>query len=288
MSRSLVMFIAALVAIVVAGVALLPGNGPAGDSGASFAAVTLATTNAPPASMGPLPNLVVLMVIDSEVKVPRGGGAFAVLRNGDLRPPGDALAFVRSLLAASERGDALATYNIFLAVLDCRRLLRGPAQPSGIAGQVLTRLAECQPLLEDIELSMRDWITLAADQGSIEAMLTYPNNPAYVLGDNESDWFRNPERAIEWKQRARHYLEAAAKVGSQDAMLALSNAYGDGMYVEKDSELQYAYAVVAQKMHPIHGLDQLIDSYERGLVPAAQRRGMDKARIIYDSCCGKK
>lgn len=244
----------------------------------------------PPVTLG-LSDSVVLQaarqhwVLDETVKTELGGRAFRVNRTSPLRPAGDALEFVQSLLPASDAGDAVATFSIFLAVLDCRRALGGPPRASSDNGDVLRRMTECTALFETPSWMTRDWLTLAADQGSIEAMLNYPNDPAYVLGDNDAVAYQAPERVAEWRQRARGYLETASRAGSQDAMLELSSAYGAGVYVDKDACLQHAYALVAQRMYPIPGLDHLIGSYERELTPAQKVRSREIARDLYRTCC---
>lgn len=214
-------------------------------------------------------------------------GAFSISRSGPMRPAGDALTYVRSLEDASRRGDAVATYKVFLATLDCANTLKR-TPPAGVEnGDIAQPLAECEGLLSDESIVKTDWLSLAAEQGSVEAKLMYPVNPEYTLGDAQ-EYLRSPERVMEWKQRSMRYLDEAASIGSQDALLSLSRAYENGVITRKDPILAYAYAAAAERVSPVpylaEGLEQL-----KSAVPAKDVRQADLLiEKIASNCCKTK
>lgn len=155
------------------------------------------------------------------------------------------------------------------------------------ADDVIRRLQQCEGLLAAPEIMDVDWLTRAADQGSIEAMLVYAENPNHVLGTDTSVHLRDPERFSEWKYKARFYLEAAADVGSVDALMALSSAYGRGDIVEGNESEGYAYASAVQVLAQVAGSEELLSAYRAGLSPAETVRGERRARQIIRRCCGE-
>ncbi|KAF1013501.1 MAG: hypothetical protein GAK31_03650 [Stenotrophomonas maltophilia] len=102
-----------------------------------------------------------------------GGKAYQVFRGHEVRPPGNALAYVQQLATRSARGDATATYEIYLTVNECRTFasdrgdqLADSAQALGAGGPFLQKserlLQECESLLLDRDVFQDDWLTRAA------------------------------------------------------------------------------------------------------------------------------
>lgn len=220
--------------------------------------------------------------LDPRVTTLAASGVFSVTRRGSLRPDGDALQFVQSLLAASEGGDAVASYEIFLSTRECAALMRpgvNPAEPREIG-----RIRECEPLLLEQRLMGVDWLTRAAEQGGIEALLMYGVNPEYTLGARET-YLRNSERVSDWKARAARYLEDAAASGSHDALLSLSRAYGNGVIVPGDPVRAYAYALAAHQALSLPYLSELVRQHEDELSRRDQANGRRLAAEIMQGCC---
>lgn len=225
--------------------------------------------------------------LDPKTTILLGNGAFRISRSGPLRPAGDALTYVRSLEDASKRGDAVATYKVFLATLDCANTLKRTPPADVENGDIAQSLAECEGLLSDEDVAKTDWLSLAAEQGGIEAKLMYPVNPEYTLGDAQA-FLKNPERVMEWKQRSMRYLDEAASNGSQDALLALSGAYENGVITRKDPMLAYAYAAAAERVSPVPYLPEGLEQMKSAL-PAKDVRQADLLiEKITSTCCKNK
>lgn len=225
--------------------------------------------------------------LDPKTTILLENGAFRISRSGPMRPAGDALTYVRSLEDASKRGDAVATYKVFLATLDCANTLK-PTPPAGVDnGDIAQSLAECEGLLSDEGVAKTDWLSLAAEQGGIEAKLMYPVNPEYTLGDAQA-FLKNPERVMEWKQRSMRYLDEAASIGSQDALLALSGAYENGVITRRDPMLAYAYAAAAERVSPVPYLPEGLEQMKSAL-PAKDVRQADlMIEKTTSTCCKNK
>lgn len=232
--------------------------------------------------------------IHPEVFQSLGARSYQIARVGDIRPPGDALAYVKERLAMSESGDALATFDIYLTVMDCRNQLgrstHGPAgvgtPPVGMVElQTMERkLRECSELYGDAGFMEGKWLALAAQQGSIEAKLYYTIDTAMVLGD-PFERLNNPESIIAWKENAATYLHDVAATGNLDAVLRLSDAYDRGLIVQKNREMAYAYALAANRIQ--NGLSAPITmrDLEEGLSIKQRESAVALSRQIYSSCC---
>ena len=80
-----------------------------------------------------------------------------------MAPSGDAKDFILSRIAASDAGDSIATYEIYLAALDCRNagspdeiqsaaVLASKSDQQGALESSERRLKECSSLLKDSSL----------------------------------------------------------------------------------------------------------------------------------------
>ncbi|WP_145477547.1 transposase family protein [Stenotrophomonas rhizophila] len=208
-----------------------------------------------------------------------------------VRPKGDALDYVQPLRRRSREGDALASFKIYLAVADCRTKLSGAANKGAAAGmteaQHLTQLLaadECIALANDQYVMTSNWLSLAAEQGSIEARLFYSLDVNSVLGSSRQR-LADPEATIAWKEKAVAYLHEVAGTGNVDAMAALSNAYEQGILVPKDSEVSYAYTLATNRMMPDENREYLMRSMEQGLSIKQRESAVALSHQIYDSCC---
>lgn len=233
--------------------------------------------------------------IDPAVFKPIGAKAYQIVRLGDARPPGDAREHVNALIPLSRSGDQRATFQIYLAVLDCHNHLNGAAdeyfeveQRGGVGARSLKnaerKLTECESLSLDSDLWNGPWLDLAAKQGSIEAKILYSIDVNSILG-SPADRLSNPEKTVLWKETAKVYLEQAAETGSLDAIMRLSNAYSKGVLVESNSEIAYAYALVANRISPESSGELLVRSLERDLSMKQRESARVLSHQIHDSCC---
>ncbi|WP_102944970.1 hypothetical protein [Stenotrophomonas sp. VV52] len=213
----------------------------------------------------------------------------------EIRPPGDALAHVVPLRTLSQKGDAIATHQIHLAVTDCKDNFAAGANPKTTPGasasqrlsqfaSIERKLTECATLLKDNELMTTNWLSLAAEQGSIEARLFYSIDTESVLGDPRAR-LADPQAAVVWRENALSYLKEVAGTGSLDALAALSNAYGQGVIVPQDPQLSYAYALVSNRIkHDAYRAD-LVRSMEKGLSIKQRESAEALSHQIHQSCC---
>lgn len=233
--------------------------------------------------------------IDPQVFQPVGPGVYQIIRLGAARPPGDALAFVHSRVQRARAGDFSATFEVYLAVRDCQNYISGDADTAlalevqgGVDPRELStserKLAECTSLAGNAALWNEHWLEMAAHQGSIEAQLMYAVDVTSVLGPS-SQRLANPEKTLEWKDTARSYLEQVAATGNLDAMVRLSNAYAKGVFVQRSSEMSYAYAVAANRMKPGTFDAAFMVSLQTDLSVQQQASARSASAEIYNACC---
>lgn len=242
------------------------------------------------------PALISQKKLDPKFVQPLGARAFAISRNGEFRPRGDAKEFIRSRLRASDSGDSTASYEIYLAALDCRnagspgelqsaRLLANQSDQQVALRSSERRLQECSSLLKDSDLSPPGkWLLKAANQGSVEAMLLYVVDTESAFGGSASA-IQNPEAVIEWKQNSMSFLNTAASQGSVDALVALGRANTNGIITEKNTTEAYAYYLAAKRAMPSAFSDKLLGMYKNELSPAQQQAAISRADAIYMACC---
>lgn len=113
----------------------------------------------------------------------------------------------------------------------------------------------------------------------------YSLNPSYVLPGGSRQYLKDPEGVQRWREKSLSYLQQAVSLGSQDAMLSLSTAYGAGVFVDQDVVSQLAYALAAQGLSPIPGFDDAYRPLKSSLTPAQQQEAATRATSILDQCC---
>lgn len=228
--------------------------------------------------------------VDSRVVHKVGANTFQLIRTGPFREAGDARQFVLARVPASQRGDAVATYEIYLAVLDCKAAgspaelqdldaMQSASPAPGALARIERRLEECASLLTDTTLMGGRWLERAAEQGSVEAMLMYAIDTESIIG-NRADFIREPERIIEWKRNAMHYLERAASLGSVDALLGLAHANEYGVIVKPDPVEAYAYYLAAAQVSPEFARTELLATYASGLSAEQVRDARLRSRQV--------
>lgn len=224
--------------------------------------------------------------------VPVGARAFVIQTTMPFYE-GDGLPYVEQRLAASQRGNGQATYEIHLAVSNCRRLLSPGSDADfsayasmGMGGEYLKgrkrELLFCESLATRDDLMGRDWLGDAAAQGSLEAQLLYAIVPEDVLGGADR-MLSQPERIVEYKRKAVGYLQTAAAGGSVDALGNLKDVYEIGILAPRDPVRAAAYA--AAEMRARSQGDPQEAFAKAGLTPEQRKTATEMAETIYRGCC---
>ncbi|MCI1073704.1 hypothetical protein MOQ07_11315 [Stenotrophomonas maltophilia] len=249
----------------------------------------------------PIPPSVEKLVADRKVSEgvvhPQIGRAFSISRSGPMRPPGNALDYVQSLIPASQSGDAAATYDIFTATLDCQNEFRN----SGVMYQEIAtndskviprdssedsrkNLLDCEGLLSSEELEKTNWLEKAAQQGSLEAMLMYSVNPDHILGDPR-EYALKPELVQKWKDDSMNYLNKAASLGSTDALYSLSDVFEQGVVAPQDPVEAYAYQLAARRVSISTNGQRTLPEPKTKLTNSQIQQATTRSDQIIKSCC---
>jgi TPR repeat protein len=194
-------------------------------------------------------------------------------------PRGQYRLLLPGLVDSASKGDASSAYTLSRLLLDC--YLTGQHKPSGLGSEEEGR---CDGVRADSPKDGLRWLTRAADQGFAPARILYPDLVSQIM--TPSDMIRDPAMVQDYKERAISYLTSVANEGSEGAMLSLSNAYYNGILVNKDLEMAYAYRYAADMINPSNSSDDPADIYGGNLSEEEKNRAKLIARDIYNKCCG--
>lgn len=205
----------------------------------------------------------------------------------------DGLQYVENRLEASRRGDGLASYEIYLRVRVCRHALSAesdltfPAYASlGEGGEYLKERKQqillCEKLAVKGDMMGRDWLSLAAGQGSLEARLMYATVPEDVLGGADQ-MIKDPAAVANYKRTALRYLEESAASGSVDALTTLGAIYNNGIMAPYEPVLAAAYFAAAKRAKG-NG-DVRLALADDGLAIQQQKEALELSEKIYRGCC---
>jgi len=210
------------------------------------------------------------------------GRAFTVEDFGS-NVSGSATDVIEQLKDQALAGDATASYAIFLKLNECVRLneRRAKGQPVR-ADEAL--ISSCNKLSAEDEVSSPKWLGLAAEQGNIGAQLLYSMDSASALG-GPAALLRDPEAVIEYKARAKTYLESLASQGSIDALLQLGNAYQAGVLVPEDLVTSRAYFEAVRLADPSLVSKMQLKGLEGSMSPDQLSLALRKGEEIHGSCC---
>lgn len=236
--------------------------------------------------------------ISRDVIRPLSGGGFQAVRPEQPWTPGtEALSAVRQSLPASTAGQAQATVRIAEIVGNCLWVARPTPPPPydrlppDFAARLRSRdaqmLRDCESLLLAPEIVQKDWLSLAAAQGSPEAAVTYAATPMRLLGD-ETAVLASPAKVEAWRARAAAYLWRAARLGSAEALITLADAHLAGIPVERDPVRAYAFYRAWTRLSPNFARPALEAYYAGSLSDAQRAEGITRSRDIYRACCAKR
>lgn len=224
-------------------------------------------------------------------------GPKAFLIDGSVEPPeGKAMDVIAALESRARQGEGNAALVIGLKLMYCRDALQRQddddallveAQAMGGLDAALhlraQRAAECEGLVPEDYLGIGEWLQRAADTGDVVAQLTYAAASDVVLV-SPSMMLKEPQRIIEFKQRAMRYLHLAASNGSVDALNSLGQSYRAGILTPQDDVRAYAYFLAGQKADArIKPWD--MEQLEMSISPHQRQDAADLAKEIYRDCC---
>lgn len=224
-----------------------------------------------------------------------GGRGFQFIRAQHPWPPGTgALQAVQQVLPASARQEAQATYQISEIVSACLSVVRPIAEPPyerlprELADKLRERdaqtLLDCESLLLTTEIVEKDWLALAAAQGSPQAGVLYAASARQIVGD-EAAALASPAKVEAWRTRAAAYLWRAARLGSAEALITLADGHLEGIPMERDAIKAYAFYRAWARLSPKFGAPEFEHHYGGRLTAAQKKEALSRSREIYRGCC---
>jgi hypothetical protein len=206
-----------------------------------------------------------------------------------------ALTYVQQRESASKLGDSSATYEIYMQVSACRRAI-SPNDPevfqaygrtgmeAQYASSIERTLEQCRELASHTEWMGRNWLAVAAEQGSTEARLIYAMAPEEFMG---MDAFSKatPQQIEFHRGEATRHLRESASEGSLDALAALGHIHGTGVRATEDVVQSYAYKRTVQRADPTQLASEELHNLRVQMSPQEVREAETRSDQIYSECC---
>ncbi|MCX7034165.1 MAG: hypothetical protein NT046_09375 [Arenimonas sp.] len=170
---------------------------------------------------------------------PRPGGSHsaASLRSPFLLPTaselsGNGLEIISRYRQDALQGDGEAAYAIFRVLTECeQRILAQPGLETGI---------DCAGITPEQMGESLQFLRIAADSGVLQAQLSYVSF-ASAQFQTVADIARNTDEFESFKADSMRYLSSAARSGSVEGLLAMSDAHRQGLLTAQSDLQAFAY-----------------------------------------------
>ena len=182
---------------------------------------------------------------------------------------------IGDVLARAKSGDPDAAYVLSRLMMDCYLLETKGSLYSGFGSQEEDR---CQGIEIKESKEAIKWLRYAADKGVLAAQTLYPNVAAMNM--SPTDMIRDPAMVQDYKERSIAYLARASESGSANAMTQLATAYTNGILVDADPVLAYAYDYAATKLHGAAPEESM-----HTITPEQRARAIEWGEKLLSRCC---
>ena len=188
---------------------------------------------------------------------------------------GDGIQIIDQFKVNALAGDGESAFMVFQVLYECGLQAKG----LGGIGKI-----DCTGITPEQIAEAESFLKRAAELGVLEAQVSYAGvaSMRYVTAE---DIAKNIKSFEQYKADSMRYLSAAAGTGNVDAMLSVSNAYSEGMIVEKNNVRAYAYMYAANlsglSQTPTNALAELSASMNTSEIQQATALG----KSIYSKCC---
>lgn len=212
--------------------------------------------------------------------------------------PGRALDIEARLRPLAAAGDAEASFQIYLKLVECAQPVlagvseheRAAYRQAGVSAMVLEEaISNLQSDCEGAQELVADrgvWLDHAAKAGHRDARLLFAADPDSILGSGQAGPIDANDMAA-YAVRSEEYMTTLAAAGDVDAMLTLSLMYKDSQFMAKDAVRSAAYRLAAEANAPLEVPSQPSAFTMRGLDAQQQAQAFEIARDIRSGCCGR-
>ncbi len=212
------------------------------------------------------------------------------------------------LIEPAESGDREAAYQLYLRYTTCAS---APGNEAELAQSVdfWTTVIHDTPEMEptamrfidsqtsdfencatfdegtDFEALAFQWFTRAGQLDHLIAQIDYPQHARiFQLMDLA---IKNPEIIITYRENALQFLQRAVRSGHAAAFLSMANEYHEGVLLDSDPVLAYAWAHAAKLAGHRTNTDSdfYIDKYRELLDIRQEKEGRQKGRLLCKQYC---
>jgi len=145
----------------------------------------------------------------------------------------------------------------------------------------------CEDIPDEIYREQDDWLSEAAAAGDEKAQFLYASGRLHLWRD-QINLMRWPEEVLVYKERARGYLEALARRGHEDSLLALADSYDSGTLTDMNAELAFVYRYAVTRAQGDPDADARARSLLQGLPPERREESLRLATSLYRDCCAPR
>jgi TPR repeat protein len=156
-------------------------------------------------------------------------------------PKDNYVSVIPDLRARAEQGSAIDAYVLSRILVDCYLVNRG--KESGYGAHDGAAPGRCANVDVKDSSEIRKWLAFAAEQGLLAAQLMY--SPAVSLVMSQAEMLKDPSIVSDYKNNSMNFLQQAAANGSVEAMMGLASDYHDGIMMDQNIVLAYAYRYAA-------------------------------------------
>lgn len=189
---------------------------------------------------------------------------------------GNGLDLIERNRAAALGGDGEAAYAIFRVLTECEQQALGQAgMEAGI---------ECEGITPEQMAESLAFLKTAAEAGVLQAQLSY-SNFASDRFETVADVAKNIKEFEQFKQDSMRYLSSAARSGSVEGLLAMSEAYRQGMLTEQNPVQAYAYLHAVNQSGLTSPADTGLALLGASLNPVQLQQATLLGNNLYRQCC---
>lgn len=202
------------------------------------------------------------------------------------------------LRSRARSGDNDAAIQLYVDLSTCANILRraeefhqtrGENVPESVRDvarlQIERLLDSCKGVSATDTQKYIDWLTMAAERGNAWAQIMWVE--AYSSSQDDPAWsLKNPEKVIDYKSRARSYLNSLAKECNLNAIAILKWQHEhSGVFVDIDQNRAYMYALVLQTMNGDPAIDKAVSRIEGRINAGDVAKGRMQADAFVSSYC---
>jgi TPR repeat protein len=173
------------------------------------------------------------------------------------------------------KGNGEAAYIVFRVLQECEQ----QALKQGGIEEI-----ECKGITPEEMAESEQFLKIAAEAGILEAELSYLNF-ASARFEKATDIAKNLKEFEQFKSDSMRYLSSAAEAGNIEGLLAMSDAYKNGMLTEKNDIKAFAYLYAVNKSGLTNSANSSLTRLSANMSQKEVEQATNLGNSLYKQCC---